>query len=998
MRKKSKQSKIDRKKALSIALAVLNGMQTNAPLAVPLVAAAVKEASHREPIGEGMLSLLNRGGQLTERLFFATAYAAGTNTVSSTVTTSQTVIGGDTLVVTSGGTINVAGNNAVDMPGNGGTLINSGTIIGGGSYGIAVSGGSTNAVTVSGGTVTGGMNGAGIYIISGSGNTMTVSGGLVSGGVNGILQCNGTLDTTTIISGTVSGNIGIAVSGGTSETVKVSGGLVSGWNQGILLNGNHSSTVTVAGGLVSGSTIGIDVSDGTANTVTVSGGTVGGTEGILLYGGTLDTATITSGTVSGGVYGILVSGGSANAVTVNGGTVTGGMYGIEVSNGSNNTATINGGTVTGGEAGVYISSGSGNAVTISGGTVTGGTAGFGGIMAANGTSNTFTVDGGTVGGIFGISFINENGDMATVNGGAVSGNIAGIVAGGTSNKVTVAGGTISGDACGISIADTSNTVTVNGGTVSGGEWGITLSGSSNMIMVNGGTITGGTYGIYLPNGTGDMVNVAGGTVMKAMISGTTNVLNVSGSGLVIDAMVDTGAQLNLGGGGTIAYTADNSIANMTAAGGTVMLANGQTVGRSLMIGNLSGSANYVINTDLAHGLSDQIKITSAAGSTANTVQVAYDPAYLTGGSVSGSATFATVSGGSAVFTALPSEYGAYRFTPAIASTTSGTTTTWAVTQLANGNAGGAGGGVSASETVRTGADAFAGGLALWRSENNNLTKRMGDLRNATGKAGMWLRTYRGAEEITDNDGRIIDQQYTALQGGYDHKSNRSDGVVYTGYALGYLSGNSTYNRGNGGANSYSLGVYRSWLGKSGHYLDVIGKLGRLRNTYTSYLNNADNTRVDGGYSTWGASLSAEYGYRKQMKSNWYLEPQSELNYSRINSVSYTDSDGTFIQNRAMNSLIGRLGLAIGREVGSTTYYGKVSLAREFAANAEITAASDNLSPVDYDQNLEDSWLEFAIGLTGKLSSRTDGYLEITRTNGDKVKTPWQFNVGARWNF
>jgi outer membrane autotransporter protein len=285
----------------------------------------------------------------------------------------------------------------------------------------------------------------------------------------------------------------------------------------------------------------------------------------------------------------------------------------------------------------------------------------------------------------------------------------------------------------------------------------------------------------------------------------------------------------------------------------------------------------------------------------------------------------------------------------------------------------------------------------WRTENNNLAKRMGELRNAGGEAGMWLRSYRGRQEATVG-GRATNQQYTALQGGWDKKTAGADGTLFTGWTIGYLEGNSTYSRGTGDASSFSAGVYRSWLGSKGHYTDIIAKVGRVSNSYTNYLNDAGNTRVDGSFRSWGASLSAEYGYRRQLAGGWYFEPQAEVNYSRLNGAGYTTSDGTSIRNDAVNSLVGRLGLAVGRDTGKVHYYGKVSLAREFAAKAGITAASGGLAPVGTRHDLKESWLEFALGLSGKLGQRTDGYLEVTRTTGDKAKTPWQVNVGARWSF
>lgn len=124
-----------------------------------------------------------------------------------------------------------------------------------------------------------------------------------------------------------------------------------------------------------------------------------------------------------------------------------------------------------------------------------------------------------------------------------------------------------------------------------------------------------------------------------------------------------------------------------------------------------------------------------------------------------------------------------------------------------------------------------------------------------------------------------------------------------------------------------------------------------------------------------------------------------LNLGRISAANYRTSDNTNVQNQSVNSVIGRLGLAIGRNPGKTNFYGKVSLARKFTANAKVTMSSGNLTPLSLEQNMKETWLEFAIGVTTTtINPRTNGYLEVTKTTGDKAKTPWQINVGARWNF
>nr|WP_245824109.1 autotransporter outer membrane beta-barrel domain-containing protein [Sporomusa malonica] len=438
-----------------------------------------------------------------------------------------------------------------------------------------------------------------------------------------------------------------------------------------------------------------------------------------------------------------------------------------------------------------------------------------------------------------------------------------------------------------------------------------------------------------------------------------------------------------------------AIANLAVTnGGTVSLANGTTAGNQLNITNMSGGAKFVINTDLAHGQSDQINITSAANSQ-NTVQVAYDPGFATGKNISGSASFATVSGGSAAFTAAPTEYGAYRFTPTLSETTSGGVDTWSVTGLTVPSDGPAG----VSETVHTASDINAGSLMLWRSENNNLTKRMGELRNAKGQEGEWARVYRGSEETVDSYGRSTTSDYTAIQGGYDTKHRVDGGTWYTGYALGYLSGDAALARGSGTYSSVTVGAYGSWLGDKGHYFDVIAKAGRLRTSYYNYLNDAVSTRVDGSYANWGTSVSAEYGFRKKLADNWYLEPQLEINLARVNSASYTTSDGTSAYNQGSNSTVGRLGLAIGRNMDQkNSFYVKTSIAREFSARSAVTMSTGGLTPVTLEQNLKQTWLEYALGLTTAFNSRTNGYMEISKTTGSTTKTPWLVNAGIRWNF
>ncbi len=205
-------------------------------------------------------------------------------------------------------------------------------------------------------------------------------------------------------------------------------------------------------------------------------------------------------------------------------------------------------------------------------------------------------------------------------------------------------------------------------------------------------------------------------------------------------------------------------------------------------------------------------------------------------------------------------------------------------------------------------------------------------------------------------------------------------------------------RGTGDASSISIGAYSSWFGNKGHFLDLILKQGRLRNSFTSYLQNDENTPVNASYHNWGTSLSAEYGLRKPLSKQWYIEPQAEITFNRITGADFTASDGTSVRQDGLNSVIGRLGVMVGKTVKQNSFYLQASLLREFNAHSDVTMSSDGLTPVTMREDLKETYMEFALGVTTAFNDKTSGYFEASKTTGDKVRTPWLLNAGIRRSF
>ena len=297
--------------------------------------------------------------------------------------------------------------------------------------------------------------------------------------------------------------------------------------------------------------------------------------------------------------------------------------------------------------------------------------------------------------------------------------------------------------------------------------------------------------------------------------------------------------------------------------------------------------------------------------------------------------------------------------------------------------------------------AMTASTMAWRAEANDLMKRMGDLRLSPEDEGVWARVYRG-KSSSDKDKTNFNMNYTTIQVGYDKKVGDDWRV---GVAGSYMKGSSSYESGSGKNKEGNFGIYGTWMGKSGEYVDLIAKIGRLTNEYTVY--NDFGHYVKGDFHTWGGSLSAEYGKRISLKGGSFIEPQIELIYSHLNGASYTgDTDYVgsggamqkmHVRQGAMNSFVSRLGVGFGQETERGTWFLKASLYHEFAGDLS-TEYTDGFTPKSTTQRGRDTWVGIQLGGTTKLNDRTSLYGTFEKTFGGDIKTDWRIDAGLRWSF
>lgn len=277
-------------------------------------------------------------------------------------------------------------------------------------------------------------------------------------------------------------------------------------------------------------------------------------------------------------------------------------------------------------------------------------------------------------------------------------------------------------------------------------------------------------------------------------------------------------------------------------------------------------------------------------------------------------------------------------------------------------------------------------LMTWRQENNDMNKRLGELRDSKGEHGVWARMVRGEVEYES-----IKNQYNYYQIGYDEKLS-TDPNWTVGMFLTRTEGNSTFRTGSAENNHTGVGVYGSYLRDDGSFIDLVAKYARIDSDF-----NANGGVGSGDYNTNGYSVSAEYGKRFEQGNGFWIEPQVELTYGTVGAVDYTTGNGAKVRQEGMDSLVGRVGFSIGKDIKAGNIYARASYLYDFDGETEVTMSHSGISDV-YEQDLGGGWFEVGLGANINLSDATHLYFDVEKTYGGDVATPWQWSAGMRWTF
>ena len=284
---------------------------------------------------------------------------------------------------------------------------------------------------------------------------------------------------------------------------------------------------------------------------------------------------------------------------------------------------------------------------------------------------------------------------------------------------------------------------------------------------------------------------------------------------------------------------------------------------------------------------------------------------------------------------------------------------------------------------------------------DNLNKRLGDIRFADGDEGIWVRT-RNDRVGEDNVYRLHNYM---TQVGYDKKYAIKNGNEHRGIAFEYSQGSMEYKEFDGESNidKYLVSLYNTRIYNNGLYTDFLLKGGRADSDFDIYAEtNAtgelSKVKVNGEYKNLFLGANAEIGKKFNINENWYFEPQTQLQYTFIDSTDYTTNQNTKVNLEEIHSLIGRAGFRLGHDYSNSTIYIKADANHEFMGDQKVEAKdiTGRLEKTYYNDN---TWFDIGVGGSKDITPDFNVYMDIEKQFGtDKDNKSWQFNVGFRYEF
>ena len=599
-----------------------------------------------------------------------------------------------------------------------------------------------------------------------------------------------------------------------------------------------------------------------------------------------------------------------------------------------------------------------------------------------GTDNNATINGGTQ--------TVESGGVA--NGTTLNGGEQIVLSGATVNNTVINGGTqeVSGTVSGTNIKGGVQSILSgglsSGSTINGGEMVVASGGTAENTILNTGselvygtdnnaTINGGTQTIEnggVANNTtlngGEQIVLLGATAKNSNLYGGT--LSLYGGGKLEGTTNITDAVMNISGSNNISVlNVNNSQINFLRDSGF----------STLNIENLNGNAIFNLSSNLADDESDILNITGGSG---NFGLIVHDYSYE--GNLPSS--FKVVSEASVAddFYLIGGavDVGAYQYE------LQHNGNDWVLVRTPN---------LTDSSVIAK--NTYTSISSLFYSMMTPVYNRIrSNRKQVVTENNLWFKGIGHEVKLNYKDDTKSRLQIYGGALGYDKNIWQSGGnSLKIGFFGSYAYSHQDYERqGRGHADTQNLGLYAGLLTDNNWFLDVVGTYFMHDQRVQSYT--PAMYEVIGKYNTNGWHGAVFMGRRVDFAKDWFVEPNIGFNYIYVEGVDYRTNFNTLVTADDMDYMNAQIGTNIGKAITvaedtKLNIFGSFNLIHDWDGKSTVQVAN-----YTFNEDISSVRYELGIGMEAIKTDKGNAYVEATTQLGNRVKMPWQINLGLSFAF
>ena len=303
---------------------------------------------------------------------------------------------------------------------------------------------------------------------------------------------------------------------------------------------------------------------------------------------------------------------------------------------------------------------------------------------------------------------------------------------------------------------------------------------------------------------------------------------------------------------------------------------------------------------------------------------------------------------------------------------------------------------------------------MWFGQQDNLGRRLGDLRMMPARAGrgaLWARAY--AEHATIDaaaTGRGFNTDLYGLTVGADKTwpapaagSRLLAGLFANfGQAAQTFRARATQGSADGASAMFGAGLYAAWLHDNGLFANATLGVARYKNKFNA--SDQGGNLTTGRHNDTGAGLSLEIGRRLKFAGGWFAEPSAQAGFTLLAQNDYTTTgiNAAGIRATAANILRARAGVLAGRGLALSNgsllqIHARLSGACETSSGGEVAIETSG-GDARRRPNLDGARAEAGLGAVWQLTDDNHLYFDYEAAYGKNYEKPWGLSLGFRHGF